>query len=402
MRLTNFFIYKSFLSLFVILWTHNILGTPEYHGNPNINKSSLSQGYDDVGNELYIGAGVSIVGGGWLMKTGCPCAVGGGNPGCLFKCISGAASIFGGGIMIGSAIQQKKTARKLRDQRARFNYCNETPVPPGCPGYVEAQYCDQDPIPPECPGHTREEYCDRTPIPYRCPGFTATEYCDQVPQPSGCDDGREIDLSEIPELPEYPEGFCDIDPKPPGCPGSIPLPEMCQQYNISCNFNGDDLSGIKMPGMPEIKAPFDKNAFANAGIGEDEFNEAFQDFQTDQSKIVEQAKNLVNKRLKLNKGDGKDTDHSDSSSDFESTLTSGGGSNRGRSFSNNNEDGSDPYLDMLKNSLNANKNKARVRKIQNFKPLTFGNDKIGTAYDNIFEQVSKSYNSISSSNNFIP
>ena len=383
------------------------MGTPEYHNNPDINKESLSEGYDDVGNELYIGAGISIVGGGILMTKGCPCCCSPPNAGCILKCAAGVASIVGGGYMIGSARKQKKTARQLRDQGMNFNYCDETPAPPGCPGYVQVQYCDQDPIPPGCPGHTTEEYCDRIPIPPGCPGFTTTEYCDQVPKPSGCsnddDKGTEIDTPEIPDLPDLPEGFCDLDPKPPGCPGSIPLPEMCQQFNMSCNFDREDLSGIKMPNLPEIKAPFDKNAFANAGIGEDEFNKALQDFQKDQSKIVGQAKNLVNKKLKLNSGAGKDTDDSESSSDFEPSLTSGGGSGRGRSFSNNNEDGSDAsYLDMLKNSLNANKNKAKGRKIQSFKPLTFGNDKIGTAYDNIFEQVSKSYNSRSSSNNFIP
>ena len=372
--------------------------TPTPSGCSNIDENSLSQGYDDVGSKLYIGAGVSIVGGGILIAKGCTCVP---KPLCIFKCASGVASVAAGGYMIGSAREQQRTARQLRDRGTNFNYCRITPAPPGCPGYVQTQYCDQDPIPPRCPGHTSEEYCSRIPIPYGCPGFTTTEYCNQVPKPSECEEGTEIDPPEIPDLPDYPDGLCDIEPKPPNCPGSIPLPEICRQYNISCNFDGDDLSEIKIPGMPGIKAPFDKNSFANAGIGEDDFNKAMQDFQKEQSQIVAQAKNLVNKKLKLNKGSGKDNDDSDSSSDFEPTLTSGGGSGRGRSFSGNNEDGSNSYLDMLKNSL-ANKNKAKGRKIQNFKPLTFGNDKIGTAYDNIFEQVSKSYNSINSSDRVIP
>lgn len=187
--------------------------------------------------------------------------------------------------------------------------------------------------------------------------------------PNNGGDGEIKDWTYAPESP--PNNTPPPGEEPP--PNNTPPPGLPLGTKVNKDKDGN-ITSLQFKDTL-VKAPFDRDAFAEAGIPGVEFDKAMEEFNKLREEVGEQLGVSSPTQLK-------------------SSITGGGGGFSGYSSYNSNDEeetsgiSTSKFFDLYKSKMKKNK---KNKKNISFKPISYGKDKIGTAHDNIFQMVSKSY-----------
>lgn len=352
------------------------------------NNPSPGEVFRETSENTYLGSAKTAIAGGALIAGGVPKAA---SPEPATKAL-GFFEIASGVLELLGAADMRESARYSFQQCQKLGSCGRS-VPSWCnppiEGCVNYNPCEAASPPPCCssPGGCGDNKplitnCSNPPIDSGCPPGCPKDILrcsgDPVPDPTN----PPPDLDPCKHFP---------DPKPAICLEGGPEKE-CERLGITCLPDPNGNYRITFPDGTTIKTPFDEKEAEKLGITPGDYKKARQKLKKNIPNIVNRAGQALSKAMGMPKGWSGSKTNDTMGEDFslESELTKG---KKGKPSSKaRSSGGSNQYLDMLAKSLK--KDKKGKRTVQSYKPLNFGKDKIGTAYDNIFQQVSKSYKSL--------
>ncbi len=394
---------------------------------------------------------IDIATGGVLIPTNCPPPH---TPGRLLKCVYGVSAIANGAASIRSSRKSKDAGKSLGgDGTPAGSTSAGTDIPP-CNPVTNTNctriHCSQHPLLSICPPLSPHICSDGTPCPASgiCPNGYA---CTPNPNPSICPNGYSCPVNGI--CPDgvticgnpTTQNGCPPDGTPCPANGQCPDGSTCNppdpNRNVSCDENPnqlkcnlpdttnddpclemlgtscDDLIVEECLQLPYCRIvppdntpsfldlngnpipPGDLNDVArHLGLNPDEI----QDIKDEIDRIHQNAANQAGGGGASSKSGGLNGHGASSSTDgtealstdnFEPSLSNGGG---GSQSSRRNKDGqggaNSPDLSrQLQSLLNKNKNYRSAVKKHGYTPKKLGNQPIGTSHDNIFDMMSRGY-----------
>ena len=307
---------------------------------------------------------------------------------------------------------------------AKARICSVNPDLPGCelcennPSIEDCDVCEKEPPPsplpekcanreppsgtPSCE-HDTEKYLEGKPDCSKPANKNKAQckcYCDLYPDDLECIGDLEckhvLDLD--PNSPDY-ERLCGIfdkcmeDPSSPEC-----IVDVCEgNCKISTDSTGNPV--ITVPGYTPFRFGSGDNPIdvISDGLGLSAAEKAR--FKNDVARFNSQAQNRAGRALKsLGLGSGSSgTGGSSSSSGSSSDLSDGDGSEFGGSPELSSGSGSSSRRGRSKSKASGNRylqalnKKAKGGLPENFRTKRLGKDQIGSAHENIFQMISKSY-----------